>query len=76
MLIQIGYKELNGTTMKIYLAATAPGNESSRERGMLYMPRRLLSYYYIVTKLMENNKVFQTIQNYKEEQNVTGKVDS
>jgi len=58
--------------MKIYLAATAPGNESSRERGMLYMPRRLLSYYYIVTELMENHKVFEKIKEY---QNVTRKDD-
>jgi len=47
--------------MKIYLAATAPGNEQQRERGMLEIPRRLLSYFLIKYKMMENDKVFQNI---------------
>lgn len=47
--------------MKIYIAATAPGNESCRERGMLDVPVRLLSYFLIKTKEMENDKVFATI---------------
>ena len=47
--------------MKIYIAATAPGNESCRERGMLDVPVRLLSYFLIKTKAMENDKVFATI---------------
>ena len=47
--------------MKIYLAATAPGNEQQRERGMLDIPRRLLSYFLIKNKMMENDKVFYTI---------------
>jgi len=47
--------------VKIYIAATAPGNESCRERGMLDVPVRLLSYFLIKTKAMENDKVFATI---------------
>ena len=49
--------------MKIYLAATAPGNESWRERGMMDITNRLLSYFLIKTKAMENNKVFEVIRN-------------
>jgi hypothetical protein len=47
--------------MKIYIAATAPGNESCRERGMLDTPRRLLSYFLIKMKPFEDDKVFATI---------------
>jgi riboflavin synthase len=47
--------------MKIYLAATAPGNETCRERGMLDIPTRLLSYYLIMNQIMTNDKVFETI---------------
>lgn len=47
--------------MKIYLAATAPGNEQCHENGFLPLPRRLLSYYFITTKMMETDIVFQNI---------------
>jgi len=47
--------------MKIYLAATGPGNEQQRERGMLDIPRRLLSYFLIKYQMMENDKVFEII---------------
>lgn len=49
--------------MKIYLAATAPGNE--QQRGMLEIPRRLLSYFLIKFKIMENDKVFFNIKRWK-----------
>ena len=49
--------------MKIYLAASAPGNESQRERGMLDIPRRLLSYYLILLKQMECDQILNTIKN-------------
>ena len=49
--------------MKIYLATTAPGNESQRERGMLDIPRRLLSFYHISKKQLEVEKVFEVIKN-------------
>lgn len=49
--------------MRIYLAATAPGNESIRKRGMLGIPLRLLSYFLIKTKAMESDKIFQVIKN-------------
>lgn len=49
--------------MKIYLAATGPGNERQRERGMLEIPKRLLSYYLIKAKAMENDEVFERIRN-------------
>ena len=49
--------------MKIYLAATAPGNESQREGGMLSIPRRLLSYFLVRDCIMENDKVFKQIKN-------------
>lgn len=49
--------------MKIYLAATAPGNESKRKRGMLDIPKRLLSYYSIITpKTFETDEVFNCIK--------------
>jgi len=47
--------------MKIYLASTAPGNESKRPRGMLDIHMRLLSYYLIKIKALEDHKVFATI---------------
>ena len=49
--------------MKIYLATTAPGNESQRERGMLDIPKRLLSFYHISKKQLEVEKVFEVIKN-------------
>ena len=55
--------------MKIYLAATAPGNESQREGEMLSIPRRLLSYFLIRGGMMECNKVFKQIKN----ENLSGK---
>jgi len=48
--------------MKIYLAATAPGNETVRKKGMLKTPRRLLSYFLILHKMLECNKVFNVIK--------------
>lgn len=48
--------------MKIYLAATGPGNESWRERGMLDISTRLLSYYLIINKTMESHQVFEKIK--------------
>lgn len=49
--------------MKIYLAASAPGNESIHERGMLPIDKRLLSYYFIETKPgMEIDKIFYAIK--------------
>lgn len=49
--------------MKIYLAASAPGNESVRERGMLNVPQRLLSYFLIRYKMLECDKIFNAIRN-------------
>jgi len=48
--------------LKIYLATTAPGNESKRERGMLDIQRRLLSYYHIKQKQFECDHVFICIK--------------
>ena len=42
--------------MKIYLAATAPGNEVQNIKN------RLLSYYLISFKIMECDQVFQAIK--------------
>lgn len=50
--------------MKIFLAATGPQNEKQRERGMLDIPRRLLSYcliVQIVKNQFECNDVLQVI---------------
>ena len=44
--------------MKIYLAATAPGNEAQREREEF---KRLLSYWMIKEKMMECHKVFDRL---------------
>jgi len=49
--------------MKIYLATTAPGNETQRERGMLPIARRLLSYYHIKEKILQCDEVFEAIKN-------------
>ena len=49
--------------MIIYLAATAPGNETLREREMLDIKNRLLSYFLIQHKMMECDKVFKVIEN-------------
>jgi len=48
--------------MKIYLATTGPGNETVRERGMLDISRRLLSYYHICNQLFECDKVLEVIK--------------
>ena len=53
--------------MKIYLATTAPGNEQWRERGMMDIPRRLLSYYHILKNQFECRDVMKII--IKEKQN-------
>ena len=49
--------------MKIYLASAAPGNETKRERGMLSIDKRLLSFYHISNKILENHKIFKCIKN-------------
>jgi hypothetical protein len=49
--------------MKIYLASSAPGNESKRKEGMLPIKQRLLSYYHIKIKTLENHLIFKVIQN-------------
>ena len=51
--------------MRIYLATTAPGNEVWRKRGMLSIPKRLLSYYHIVQKQFEADLVFQVVVDEK-----------
>ena len=51
--------------MRIYLASTAPWNESWREQGMLLIPNRLLSYYHIKTKTLESDEVFEAIKKLK-----------
>lgn len=48
--------------MKIYLAATAPGNDSKRERGVLSISKRLLSYFLIKHKILECHLIFNTIK--------------
>jgi hypothetical protein len=48
--------------MKIYLASSAPGNEQQRERGMLSIPRRLLSFFLVKMKMLENDKIFNVIK--------------
>lgn len=44
--------------MKLYLAATAPGNEFDVAGTCLQLPRRLLSYYLIKNKQFESDRVF------------------
>ena len=46
--------------MKIYLAATAPGNETPEFNDMF--EHRLLSYYLIIKKTLECDKVFNLIK--------------
>ncbi len=53
--------------MKIYLASTGPSNEEQRKFGMLPIYHRLLSYYHISEKALDNEKVFQAIKKLKEE---------
>ena len=48
--------------MKIYLAATGPCNELWRERGMLPIYQRLLSYYFINIGSLDQRGVFQNIK--------------
>ena len=58
--------------MKIYLAATAPGNESIRKEGMLYIYTRLLSYFLIKEKMFESHKIFKVIKH----ENLYGKMNA
>lgn len=51
--------------MKIYLAASAPGNENMREFGFITFPRRLLSYFLIKKNQFECNDIFKNIIKYK-----------
>jgi len=55
--------------MRIYLASTGPSNETHRKGGMLPIANRLLSYYHIVTKALDNDKVFEAIKKLEEEKN-------
>jgi hypothetical protein len=49
--------------MKIYLAATAPGNEKNGKMvGKLPVKRRLLNYYLIINKKLESEKVFNFLK--------------
>jgi len=50
--------------MKIYLAATAPGNEDRHKHGFLLLRRRLLSYYLIRKNLFESGTVFKKIKEW------------
>jgi len=59
--------------MKIYLATSAPGNESWRGRGMLDIPERLLSYYHILFKQFECHKIFKIIKKEKRNENLFGR---
>jgi hypothetical protein len=45
--------------MIIYLASTAPGNEINN----LQVKKRLLSFYHISKKTLENHYVFNLIKN-------------
>ncbi len=54
--------------MKIYLAATAPGNERNRVGGYIKLPRRLFSFYLIQQHKFECDTVFMNIiidKNYR-----------
>ncbi len=55
--------------MKIYLAASAPGNETCRKRGMLDIENRLLSYFLIRYKVMECDKIFKIISEEYQNEN-------
>ena len=59
-----------GSKMKIYLAASAPGNESQREREEF---KRLLSYYMIKEKMMECHKIFYRLVKEKHENFLRGR---
>lgn len=48
--------------MKIYLAASAPGNETKIGVGRTFIKRRLLSYYLIDKKILNCDLVFQNIK--------------
>lgn len=48
--------------MRIYLASTAPGNEAVQNRTPLNISKRLLSYFCIQKKQLENHKVFNIIK--------------
>lgn len=48
--------------MIIYFAATAPGNEAQRERGMINLENRLLSYFLISHNMFECGNVFEKIK--------------
>lgn len=48
--------------MRIYLASTAPHNETWRKEGMLPISNRLLSYYHIRTKQLQSDEVFHAIK--------------
>lgn len=50
--------------MKIYLAASAPGNESVRKIGFLPFPRRLLSYLLVKNNYFECKTIFINIIKY------------
>lgn len=53
--------------MKIYLAATAPGNEFKGGRvGKIMLKRRLLSYHLISQKTLFCDKVFEMLKNKME----------
>lgn len=48
--------------MKIYFAATAPGNETKKGKiGKLKVKRRLLSYYLIKNKILFCDVVFKRL---------------
>jgi hypothetical protein len=49
--------------MKLYLAATAPGNEEREALKPLPIHHRLLSYFFIATKGLECHTVFERIKN-------------
>lgn len=49
--------------MKLYLAATAPGNEEREALKPHPIHHRLLSYFFIATKGLECHTVFERIKN-------------
>lgn len=55
--------------MKIYLAGTGPGkqeSETTKKRGMLNIPKRLLSYYHLTSSSPEfGSQVFNIIKKEK-----------
>lgn len=54
--------------MKLYMAATAPGNEKIHKHGFIILPNRLLSYYLIIAKKFESDQVLDKIKTYKTKQ--------